>query len=84
VIVPGKEHRLEKDREDAENYGCPARSPPRPHNPNPREETQMHVGFTAPCQHSASRAAVSDSDRGVLFMIYYNNKVWTPANPFRG
>ena len=43
----------------------------------------MHVGFTAPCQHSASRAAVSDSDRGVLFMICYN-KVWALRTPFAG
>ena len=83
MIVPGKEHRLEKDREDAEHYGCPARSPPRPHDPDPAEELKCTSISQPPVSILRRGAAVSDGDRGVLAMIYYN-KVWTLRTPFAG
>ena len=65
VIVPGKEHRLEKDHEDAENCGCPARSSPRPHNPNPTEELKCTSISQPPASILRRAAAVSDCDRGI-------------------
>jgi len=48
VVVPSAEDRLEKDRKDAEECGCPARSPARRPDPQPRGETKTLAYFTSP------------------------------------
>jgi hypothetical protein len=50
VMVPGTEHRLEKDRKDAEKCGFPARSPPSSADPKP----YGHVDFPSPQYHAPS------------------------------
>jgi hypothetical protein len=53
-MVPGEQHRLEKDRKDAEKCGFPRRSPPNSADPKSCGHAHRHVNLPSPQYHARS------------------------------